>query len=80
MKEPAASSREPQRKAEIRIKVEWCKGCGICVELCPKGVLEFRGSHPVAVRPQDCILCLDCENHCPDFAITVEEKSDEEGP
>jgi len=79
MTEPAASVKKVPRKAIIKIKNEWCKSCGICVELCPKGVLEMQDGYPVAVRPEDCTLCLDCEIRCPDFAITVEQESDEKG-
>jgi 2-oxoglutarate ferredoxin oxidoreductase subunit delta len=55
------------------INRDWCKGCGICVELCPKKVLELdEQDKVVAVRPQDCICCKLCELRCPDFAIEVE--------
>lgn len=55
------------------INREWCKGCGICVELCPKNVLELDEHEKVIVaRPQDCICCRLCELRCPDFAIEVE--------
>ncbi len=55
------------------INRDWCKGCGICVELCPKRVLELDAKEKVeAFRPQDCICCKLCELRCPDFAIEVE--------
>ena len=48
------------------INREWCKGCGICVELCPKKVLELDETDKViAARPQDCICCKLCELRCP---------------
>ncbi|MBS3968703.1 MAG: 4Fe-4S binding protein, partial [Clostridia bacterium] len=27
-----------KKKGLVHIKKEWCKGCGICVHLCPKKV------------------------------------------
>ena len=53
---------------------KWCKGCGLCIAICPKKVLELNDQvKSVAVRPEDCIGCRQCENICPDLAITVKE-------
>jgi len=54
------------------IKRKWCKGCGICVEFCPKNVLQLDESEiAVAKHPDDCICCGLCEMRCPDLAIEV---------
>ena len=51
---------------------DWCKGCGICVALCPKKVLELdREDKVIAARPADCICCKLCEIRCPDLAVEV---------
>lgn len=61
-----------KRLKELVINREWCKGCGICVSLCPKKVLELdAGEKAKVVRPEDCICCLLCELRCPDLAIKV---------
>jgi len=66
------SMAKPKLK-QHHINREWCKGCGICVELCPKNVLELDDQDKVVVvRPHDCICCRLCELRCPDFAIEVE--------
>jgi len=64
--------------AEIAINRGWCKGCYICVSVCPHRVLEVdqesfdHGFHPVvAARPEDCTVCRQCELLCPDLAIQV---------
>jgi 2-oxoglutarate ferredoxin oxidoreductase subunit delta len=55
---------------EIKIKKDWCKGCGICVEFCPKKVLGFDEHGKVEMIDRDnCIKCGQCEMRCPDFAI-----------
>jgi 2-oxoglutarate ferredoxin oxidoreductase subunit delta len=68
----------------IHVLVERCKGCGWCVEFCPRQVLEVsdyinsKGYHPPkATRHQACVSCGLCELLCPEFAIYVEETEGE---
>ena len=63
---------------------ERCKGCGLCVTVCPKNVLEMskegntKGYFPAyQARPEDCIHCTACCIMCPDVAITITEAADE---
>jgi 2-oxoglutarate ferredoxin oxidoreductase subunit delta len=56
----------------IAINDAWCKGCGICVEFCPKDVLRMNHLDKVEVQALEaCTKCLRCEQLCPDFAIAV---------
>jgi 2-oxoglutarate ferredoxin oxidoreductase subunit delta len=73
-------------KAEIHIIKDQCKGCGFCIQFCPKKVLEeseeinVRGVHPPKIVDEDkCIICGFCTAVCPDFAIFVIEKPCKEG-
>ena len=66
------------KKFDVQVNNSWCKGCSLCVHICPKKVLELdevRGKSVVA-RPDECIGCRQCENICPDMAITVKEKGE----
>ena len=62
------------KKFNIDVVEKWGKGGGRCIAICPKKVLELNDQvKSVAVRPEDCIGCRQCENICPDLAITVKE-------
>ena len=66
---------------EYVVEKDRCKGCGLCVIVCPKKVLEIskevnsKGYFPVyQARPESCIFCTTCCIMCPDVAITITEK------
>lgn len=65
-----------------RIDAERCKGCALCVTVCPKGVLEMsaqlnlKGYFPVArLHPDRCVFCALCCTMCPDVALTIQDVS-----
>lgn len=59
-----------------------CKGCGLCVEACPKKIVFIdktrvngAGYNPAVVTDQDsCIACASCAVMCPDSVITVKKE------
>lgn len=67
--------------AKLTFQTDKCKGCGLCVDACPKKVLRIsadkinkKGHHPVeAENPDACIGCAFCATMCPDCIITVEK-------
>jgi len=73
-------------KAEVHVIKERCKGCRLCIEFCPKEVLEEsdeineHGVHPPRVKDESrCTLCGFCSAVCPDFAIFAREKNCQRG-
>jgi 2-oxoglutarate ferredoxin oxidoreductase subunit delta len=58
---------------KLVINKAWCKSCGICVEFCPKKVLEIDNKSVCLKDEKNCILCGLCELRCPDCAIYIEE-------
>ena len=68
---------------KVNIIASRCKGCGYCVEFCPKNVLEAskdfneKGYYPPVVKKEgQCVNCTFCETICPEFAIfcTIAER------
>lgn len=73
---PLDSDRVARARGDVSIIDDRCKGCGFCVEYCPREVLELssrfnrKGYHPPRVCKQgECINCNLCEMICPEFAI-----------
>jgi 2-oxoglutarate ferredoxin oxidoreductase subunit delta len=61
-------------KTRIRIIPRYCKGCEICVKLCPVKALGMERFKSKVADIDKCVLCMQCEMRCPDFAISVEKK------
>lgn len=64
------------QRGSLFLKEERCKGCGFCIDLCPKKVLRqsevmnAKGYHPPELYDvEGCIMCDICTEICPDFAI-----------
>jgi len=71
-----AETKKKKEEPKIDIYRAWCKACGICVAFCPTGALaKDEGGSPYVKDIGKCIHCGWCEIRCPDFAITVEQKS-----
>lgn len=66
----------------IAIDNERCKGCGLCIETCPKSLIAFAGKavnshgYPYVMVTDNgaCIGCASCGIICPDGCITVYRK------
>ena len=68
------------QKSRVVVDAELCKGCDLCVVVCPQrnlrlsGALHRKGYHPAVFsfhgEKGDCTACGLCYWVCPDFAIT----------
>ena len=80
---PALELHAPQRRggdsgehrqvtADQMFKIsEACIGCGICVQVCPRG--DYKIEQDFAVAQGMCEKCLACAQNCPQMAITPVE-------
>ncbi len=65
--------------ARIEVEDQFCKGCSLCIEVCPVGIIELdnnkitaKGYHPARLIDETkCTGCASCALMCPDVAITV---------
>lgn len=71
-------------KAFVFVDDEACKGCGLCVSVCPKNIMAInivdrinsKGYLPAECIDQpSCIGCTFCAMMCPDLAITITTSS-----
>jgi 2-oxoglutarate ferredoxin oxidoreductase subunit delta len=67
---------------KIIIKTERCKGCGLCVAVCPKGSIIISkksnksGYFPAETSNAECTGCALCALMCPDVVIRVFREED----
>jgi 2-oxoglutarate ferredoxin oxidoreductase subunit delta len=71
----------------LHVNANYCKGCLICVEACPKGAIAASTSINAKgyILPEEgdmtrCNGCRLCELVCPDFAIAVETDEERGAP
>ena len=65
---------------KIIVKEDVCKGCGLCVNACPRKIIAIanekinnKGYHPAELLDEEkCTGCASCAVMCPDVAIIVE--------
>ncbi len=68
---------------KITFKTDTCKGCGLCVNVCPKKLLRIspdkinkKGHHPAEITDEGaCIGCASCATMCPDCVIRIEKEA-----
>ncbi|GHU62783.1 2-oxoacid:acceptor oxidoreductase subunit delta [Clostridia bacterium] len=69
-------------KYKVEFDAERCKGCCLCVSVCPKNILIINqesinglGYHTAGVTDMNlCIGCISCGLMCPDGAICVKRE------
>jgi 2-oxoglutarate ferredoxin oxidoreductase subunit delta len=73
-------------RGTVKIDVETCKGCELCIEACPQESLALseglnsQGYHYAVLIKDNCTGCVNCALVCPDAVITVYRERKKAGP
>lgn len=68
-----------KKKGYVKIDFDWCKGCHLCIEVCPQKVLQVakvlnsQSYYPAEFNDNDekCKGCALCAMVCPEAIIEV---------
>lgn len=68
---------------EIEIDDSECKGCGVCVDICPRNVFELQENSKkdtdektsIPTSEEACIMCLVCIEACDRDCISISDSS-----
>lgn len=66
--------------AEIKINPERCKGCELCVDICPKAIIQMSEKtndighlYAIIIDKDKCTGCALCCQMCPDLVIEIDK-------
>ena len=71
------SGRGEENMPKIILDVEKCKGCGYCIQVCPKKIISFgdkfnkEGYKFIQINESECIGCGTCHTICPDSVMEI---------
>ena len=60
-----------EEAATLEFDEKLCKGCGMCVIVCPHAVFEMEGKRAILVDRGACMECGACAKNCEEGAIRV---------
>ncbi len=65
-------------RGKPEIDKEKCKGCGLCINVCPKNILKMSDdfnkqgvAYATCIDEDACIACKFCAQMCPDMVIKI---------
>ena len=56
----------------LRLDVTRCNGCGLCADVCPRGVFAIADRRAMMVDRDACLECGACALNCVTGAISVD--------
>lgn len=58
--------------SSLKLDAERCFGCGMCREVCPRGVFEVRDGKAQIIALNSCVECGACSLNCAFSALCVD--------
>lgn len=55
----------------LKMEVDRCTGCGMCLEVCPHNVFMMKDGKSAIVAKDACMECGACAKNCPVNALEV---------
>ncbi|SHO46298.1 4Fe-4S dicluster domain-containing protein [Desulfopila aestuarii] len=57
---------------EMTIREKGCRGCRMCIDVCPTACFDFdeKEQKAVVAKVENCIACLSCAYICPSQVIS----------
>ena len=68
---------EMEYKEKVYTDTDRCKGCGLCINFCPKQAItqsahaNAKGYNYVEVDDEKCVRCGACYRVCPDYVFEI---------
>jgi len=56
----------------LELDASKCRGCGLCVEVCPHRVFSIVGGNSHIIDKDRCMECGGCAINCPFGALSVD--------
>ncbi|MGI6485318.1 MAG: NADH-quinone oxidoreductase subunit NuoF [Tepidanaerobacteraceae bacterium] len=69
IKEKRCPAKACKALIHYEIVADKCKGCGLCVKVCPTGAISGEKKQPHVIDKDKCIKCNSCFDRCPFGAI-----------
>lgn len=63
--------RGDKQQVVVKIDYDLCDYTGVCTQVCPEEVLEFRNAQSLVVKPEQCTECWICVENCVSGAIEI---------
>jgi ferredoxin len=70
-RQETAKDKKDAFRTGIRIDYDLCDSTGVCSQVCPEDVIEFRNGQSLVFKAEACTECWICVENCISGAIDI---------